>query len=137
MTLPPNYPQPSTSPRGATKLPGALLMVVGAVYLACGLFALLANVLGASMAGRSILDSGSYSEAQLFYGIIGGAFMLVLGTPVLLGGLSMKKMRRYGLAMTGAICAMLPCSCCFLVGLPIGIWALVVLLRPEVKAAFR
>jgi hypothetical protein len=32
---------------------------------------------------------------------------------------------------------MIPCiSPCCLLGLPIGIWALVVLLKPEVKAAF-
>ena len=36
------------------------------------------------------------------------------------------------------IIAMVPCiSPCCLVGLPIGIWALVVLMKPEVKAAFR
>jgi hypothetical protein len=37
-----------------------------------------------------------------------------------------------------SILAMIPCftSCCCLVGLPIGIYALVVLNKPEVKSAF-
>jgi hypothetical protein len=36
-----------------------------------------------------------------------------------------------------SIVAMVPClgPCC-IVGIPIGIWALVVLMKPEVKAAF-
>lgn len=37
-----------------------------------------------------------------------------------------------------AILAMIPCvSPCCLLGLPLGIWALIVLLKPEVKAAFQ
>ena len=35
------------------------------------------------------------------------------------------------------IVSMLPCSCCWTLGLPFGIWALVVLNQPEVKDAFR
>ena len=37
-----------------------------------------------------------------------------------------------------SILAMIPClSPCCLIGLPIGIWALVILMKPEVKAAFK
>jgi hypothetical protein len=39
--------------------------------------------------------------------------------------------------MAASIIAMIPCvSPCCLLGLPIGIWALVVLMKPEVKSAF-
>jgi hypothetical protein len=56
---------------------------------------------------------------------------------ILLGGMKMKKLESYGLAMTTSIIAMIPClSPCCLIGLPIGIWALVVLSKPEVKSAF-
>jgi hypothetical protein len=49
----------------------------------------------------------------------------------------MKKLESYGLAMAASIIAMIPCvSPCCLLGLPIGIWALVVLMKPEVKSAF-
>jgi len=51
--------------------------------------------------------------------------------------LKMKKLENYGLAMTASILAMIPClSPCCLIGLPIGIWAVVVLSKPEVKSAF-
>ena len=51
--------------------------------------------------------------------------------------MKMKKLESYGWAMTASILALAPCiSPCCLVGLPIGIWALVVLAKPEVKSAF-
>jgi hypothetical protein len=64
------------------------------------------------------------------------AIGFVLDILILLGGLRMKATRGYKLAMTGAICGMIPCNGCCCIALPIGIWALVVLLKPEVKAAF-
>jgi hypothetical protein len=69
-----------------------------------------------------------------------GSSLLALLTSVLIvyGGLRMKALQSYALAVTAAILAMLPCNCpCCCLGLPVGIWALVVLLKPEVKAAFR
>ena len=53
------------------------------------------------------------------------------------GALKMKKLENYSLCMGASIIAMIPCiSPCCLVGLPIGIWALVVLNKPEIKASF-
>jgi len=54
-----------------------------------------------------------------------------------MGGLKMKKLENYGSVMTACILALLPCGNCCCIGLPLGIWALVVLNRPEVKDAFR
>ena len=49
----------------------------------------------------------------------------------------MKSLTSYGGAMTGAILAVIPCfSPCCIVGIPIGIWALVVLNDPVVKKGF-
>ena len=45
--------------------------------------------------------------------------------------------RMYALAVMAALVAMVPVvSVCFVAGLPVGIWALVVLLRGDVRAAF-
>jgi hypothetical protein len=69
------------------------------------------------------------------------AILLVTGLVPLIGGIRMRALRSYGLAMTGAIIAAIPClspaSCPCGLGLIFGIWALVVLLSPDVKAAFR
>jgi hypothetical protein len=62
----------------------------------------------------------------------------VVGIVIIVGALKMRNLQSYGLAMTSSILAMIPCvSPCCLLGLPFGIWALVVLSKPEVKAAFR
>jgi hypothetical protein len=45
-------------------------------------------------------------------------------------------MRGYWLAVAASIVAMLPAGPSFLPGLAIGIWRLLVLAKPEVKAAF-
>jgi hypothetical protein len=57
---------------------------------------------------------------------------------IFMGAGKMKRLESYGFAMAVSIIAMIPCiSPCCLIGLPMGIWALVVLLDPNVKAAFR
>jgi hypothetical protein len=52
------------------------------------------------------------------------------------GALHALKLGRYGFAILGAIAAMVPPSLTCSVGLPIGIWMLVVLNKQGVKAAF-
>ena len=61
---------------------------------------------------------------------------LLMGVLVIVGAVKMKNLKSYGLAMTAAIIAIIPCSPCCLLGLPFGIWALVVLNDENVKAAF-
>jgi len=74
--------------------------------------------------------TGSVGIALGAVGFLGGIFILV-------AGVKMKKLEAYGLAVAASIIAMIPClSTCCIVGLPIGIWALVVLSKPEVKASF-
>jgi hypothetical protein len=52
-------------------------------------------------------------------------------------GFSMIDMRSYSLSMAGSF-AIMPGACfCCLAGIPVGIWSLTVLLKPEVRAAFR
>ena len=67
--------------------------------------------------------------------------MLLISIPlailIAMGAYRMRRLELYGLAMFASIAAMLPCHPGFLIGLPIGLWSLMVLLRPEVKAAFR
>lgn len=62
---------------------------------------------------------------------------ILFGILLLIGGLKMKKLQSYGLAMTSCVLAMVPLHCCCLLGLPFGIWGLVALNKPEVKDAFR
>jgi hypothetical protein len=56
---------------------------------------------------------------------------------LILGGLNMWRFQTYGLAVMAGIVALIPCHAGFVIGLPVGIWALMILARPEVKRAFR
>lgn len=62
---------------------------------------------------------------------------LVLSVLILIGATKMRSLQSYEFSMTAAIVAMLPCvTPCCLIGLPFGIWALVVLRKPDVKSHF-
>jgi len=66
------------------------------------------------------------------------ALGLVIGVLIIIGAVQMKRVRSSGWARTSAILAMLPLPnpVTWFLGLPMGIWALVVLRRPDVRAAF-
>ena len=61
---------------------------------------------------------------------------LVTGILIIIGALQMMRLKSYGGAMMASVLALLPCGPLILVGIPIGIWSLVVLNREKVKAAF-
>jgi hypothetical protein len=80
------------------------------------------------------------AQALAINGGLTVAFLLT-GIIPLLAGIRMRSLRSFGLSVTGAILAAIPClspaSCLCGLGSIFGIWALVVLLNPDVKAAFR
>ena len=65
---------------------------------------------------------------------------LGLSLVVLFGGLQMTRCRSWVLAVAGSfLClvpCLLPCCCIWPVGLGVGIWALMVLFRTDVRDAF-
>jgi hypothetical protein len=65
-----------------------------------------------------------------------GVLSLLGGSVIILGAVSMMRLSAYGFAMFTAVFAMLPCHCSCLLGLPFGIWAMIVLNRPEVRNSF-
>ena len=62
----------------------------------------------------------------------------VISLVVLIASIQMMRLRGHGLAVAGSVLAMLNLGnlCCIL-GLPFGIWSLVVLMRPDVRNAFQ
>ncbi|MDX1997264.1 MAG: hypothetical protein SF066_06060 [Thermoanaerobaculia bacterium] len=118
------------------------LMIAGGVGILLGLFSLLSSVLG--LGAWTMPDLGGDNEqfARLLQSSTGafGMIMNVLGLAVcafvIWSGLQMKSLKGWQMCMAGSIAAMIPCFGCYLIGIPMGIWALVVLLKPEVKAAF-
>ncbi|NQU26119.1 MAG: hypothetical protein HQ567_32940 [Candidatus Nealsonbacteria bacterium] len=56
---------------------------------------------------------------------------------IIAGAVGMRQARNYGLAVTASVVALMPCGLAFFLSMPVGIWALVVLLDPKVKATFK
>jgi hypothetical protein len=60
------------------------------------------------------------------------------GLVALFGAIKMRRCESYPFAIAASIIVMIPCiSPCTVLGLPFGIWALLVLSDGSVKAAFR
>lgn len=111
-----------------TAILGALVQIVSLIF----------NVAGASFLANSQMPKEAW--ANMFSGTIGVVSCIIailLSGLIFFGAMKMKKLENYGLAMAASIVAMVPClSPCCLLGLPIGIWAVVVLSKSEVKSAF-
>ncbi len=85
------------------------------------------------------IDRGRFSRYLEEYVIEGTWFLwpsIPLGIVMLLSGLSMKRLGSYWLALAGVVAALTPCSPAWLLSAPFGVWALVALAGPGVKAAF-
>lgn len=74
---------------------------------------------------------------QSSFGLATNCAGLASGLLVIIAAFRMKRLTGRTLAILASILAMLPCisPCCFL-GLPVGIWSLMILLDPDVRAAF-
>lgn len=110
--------------------------IIGAIFSLAGLIlCTLGTGIGSIMADRvseryTEFYEGAAGIASSFVGILVAAFIIYVS-------LKMKELNQWGLCVAASVLAMIPCiSPCCIIGLPIGIWCLVVLMRPEVKAAF-
>jgi hypothetical protein len=135
----PAAPQPAASSQ--VQGPAIALMIVAGLNFLLTAVGLIMNLAGAGM-GRFGPIGNPELEKLLemtsgIAGVISNLVSLGIAALIFVGAQKMKNVQNYGLAMTATILAMVPCvSPCCLIGLPIGIWSLVVLLRPEVKSAF-
>ena len=117
--------------------PALALIVLGVI----GLLVLLAPMI-LSMIHRSWVLRTPGVLRLIFPGLSSGnnvlnAIFLILNAVILWGGVKMLKRKDYVLALTAAILPIIPGVGAFvIVGIPIGVWALVVLRKPEVKAVF-
>lgn len=116
--------------------------IIGLILVALGL---VMNVM--SLVGHPItfgVQQMGDPNMQRMFNQLGGGLGVVqsligggIGVAILIGASKMQSLTNHQFAFTASILAMLPClsPCCFL-GLPFGIWALVVLNKPEIKSQF-
>ena len=128
----------------AVSAPAICLIVTAIVGMLNSVAGIVMNLAGATFPSFGMPKDPQFAEFERFaeffggtMGIISGLISLAMGGLILWGALRMMKLTSYGLAVAASILAMIPCvSPCCCLGLPFGIWALVVLSRPDVKAAF-
>lgn len=139
---PPSAPvaPPPGNPADMVSMPATGLLIAGGLGILgqilnlaihFGLFALSLPFTSNSGMGFSALSSG----ITVVLSVMG----LGVNGFIIYGGLQMKNLQNYTMALIAAIIAVIPCfspcPCCF-VGIAVGIWAIVILVKPEVKAAF-
>lgn len=113
------------------EIPSIALMVVGGLALVGGIFEIVIAI-------GILFSEGPQDEriaGAVFYAIA-AIYALAVGGFIIYGGLKMKRLESWGLALTAAILAVIPCNVCCVFGMPIGIWALVTLNDRAVKEAF-
>lgn len=132
--------------KGAVMGPAVALIILAVMDGLLALVQLVGHLtggLGAGTAGFQFHGSGQVQVEEIAewlagpIGLAGSVVSLLLSGIILFGGLRMLGLRNYGFCMVVSILAVIPCTtpCCCL-GIAAGVWSLVVLSRPEVKAAF-
>jgi hypothetical protein len=124
--------------------PAVALLVVAGLTVLVFLLSLVANTWvvrfaeQADMPAEQLARIRELSQVTLLSVVVGLVLNVGGAALIAFGAWQMLKLRSWGFALAASILAMIPCftSCCCLLGLPAGIWALVVLLDPDVKAAF-
>jgi len=139
MTNEKSSPPTAIGPSQQVSGPAIGLLVTGIIGAVFSVIALISISIGTGLSrfydsdfAEEYLDlyEGAAGMGSSFVGILVAAFIIY-------AALKMKDLTQYGLVVAASILAMIPCiSPCCLIGLPIGIWCLVVLTKPEVKAAF-
>jgi hypothetical protein len=132
--------------REQVSVPAILLMVLGGLTVAAALLGVVQYLMGSNTAQMEQLLNNpqipqgmkSFLAASNKLGIFGSLLQIILGGVTFFGGLKMKNLESYGLAMAASIIVIIPLfgSCCCCIGIPIGIWSLIVLNKPEVKSSF-
>lgn len=108
-------------------MPGILLIALGGLTTAISLLGVVTNA-------AELFNHESTEYMSAVVGVI-SLIQVFLGGLVLFGGLKMRGLTNYRLALAASLIVLIPYPCLG-VGIPVGVWALVVLSKPAVKAAF-
>lgn len=135
----PQTDSPLERARAKVRAPAIAVLVLGVLTELTSLASIGWHILGQSMADAQAqsMDLGPWLEFNQKFGLVLAILGFLLAPIEILGALKMMKLQSRGLVMAAVVLTMLPISsCCCVVGIGIGIWALMTLNNPEVKAAF-
>jgi len=122
--------------------PATALIVVMAIGIALAIVGMAFSLLAVGIAEFGPGGPGPQGPFPMIFSggmnAVLGALEVIIGIIIIVGALKMKRLESYGFAMAAAVLSMIPyLSPCCCLGLPFGIWAIVVLSDGQVRAAFR
>ena len=122
------------------QLPASGLIVVGALNAMSGVVLILGRLASFVNGPERVFTNDArrlgYLTASIFFPLV--SLISIIAAPVIIyGGIQILKARGYSIALLAALLALIPLSSvCCIPGIPIGMWALMVLRDREVKATF-
>jgi hypothetical protein len=129
--------------KGRVQIPAVGLIVTAGLDALFALVFMFLGFLDISMIRTPwVMDELGPEAAEAF---VSGGFIIIIciaglfiDAIIAFGALKMMKLESYGFAVAAALLAVIPClsSPCIVLGVPFGIWALFVLMDPEVRNAF-
>ena len=135
--------QPGSAPAAEqVKGPAIGLIVTGILNVLLSAVRVVAMATGFGLGAFNSAGRGGQMDKLILSvagttGIVIGSIGIIIGGLIIYSGFKMQKLESYGLCMIATILALLPCtSPCCVVGIPVGIWGLIVLSKAEVKGAF-
>lgn len=133
--LPPPPPRDPADTASDCNAAGVGLTVVSILHLCTSAFVVFFNAVIRPNLPQPINPDPQDEEAEMVGAIVVGALGLLQAALMILGAVALRRRKRFALAMTGGVLALIPNLCCF-VTLPFGVWVVVLLGRADVRAAF-
>jgi hypothetical protein len=126
--------------KGKVIPPAIALIVVASIGLALSLF----NVVFAVVAKPPVIDPNAPQWVQEFQknqtgpvAMVVQGLMAIVNVVIIAGGVQMARIKTRPLGFVAAILAMVNFgSCCCILGIPAGIWSIVILCQSDVAKAF-
>jgi hypothetical protein len=127
-------PRPGGAPPANPLLAPAIFLLVLSLAFLLLLFATLPRQI---IKLRDIDTSTPHGQGEFAGAIVTPIAWILAALSITVGSISMLRLKGYRSAFHAAILASIPfCSPCFVLGIPFGIWAVILLRRPEVRDRF-
>ena len=120
--------------------PALGLMISSGIWVAILLVsaAFSIGLIATGMADQMRQPMGMTKETQIIIRTIFGFLLMGFGGLTIYGAYCLKSLSNRSMAVTAIVLSLIPCtSACYIVGIGFGVWALVVVMQPEVWDAFQ
>jgi predicted Ser/Thr protein kinase len=116
---------------------GRWLLAVGIVtLLSCPLTPIILRLLG-DVLGQSTAWDSPYGKFVIVTNFVQAGWSLVAGVAITCGGLAMRRVQSPGMGIIASGLAVVPLGVGVVLGLPVGIWCLILMSRREVRNEFQ